>query len=384
MNRIVSELNRSENRGLLRSKGSAVESALWTSSDATSYHASRCPDVSPPDLASNPSLGYPSSGATGTYRTVYINNDGSISSSANGASRAYRLVAVTRRPESELQIFQSMSAPAGTVTVQVEGQSLSSSGAISARTTLQRVFQLVPKCCGTSFGGNHGNVDDRRPASDSSAYVCLPDNMLGMGLVGGTGSSTGAFTLKGSVSVSSSSGQAISTVYCLADTTGYCTISDNSKATDVDVLSPRPANFPPAKTYPGSSTTSPAPGVLQAPSSPKVTNSNAFVYCINSSCSQWAVNADASSVPANCTQTSTETHCYYAQLSYKNDDVYFLTNTRKLRLYFVSAGQILDGGSGNATLQHCTTISAASTPSCSGTRPTTADLAVFGCTSCGP
>jgi hypothetical protein len=383
MNRIISELNRSENRGLLRSKGSAVESALWTSSDATSYHASRCPDVSPPDLASNPSLGYPSSGSPSTYNTIYIRSDGSISSSSSsGATRAYRLVSVTRRPESELQIFQSMSAPAGTVTVQVEGQALSSGGAISARTTLQRVFQLVPKCCGTSFGGNHGNVDYRRPASDSTAYVCLPDNMLGMGLVGGTGSTTGAFTLKGSVTVNSSSGQAISTVYCLADSTGYCTISDNGKSTDIDVLSPRPANFPAAKTYPGGNTSSPAPGVLQAPSSPRVSDTNAFLYCINSSCSQWAVNADASSVPANCMQTSTETHCYYAQLSYKNDDVYFLTKSRKLRLYFVSAGLILDGGSGNATLNHCKTISAASTPTCSGTRPKTADLAVFGCNSC--
>jgi len=54
MNRIISELNRSENRGLLRSKGSAVESALWTSSDATTNHASRCPDVSPPRSGQQP------------------------------------------------------------------------------------------------------------------------------------------------------------------------------------------------------------------------------------------------------------------------------------------------------------------------------------------
>ncbi|MFM7268430.1 MAG: hypothetical protein ACKOZT_07570, partial [Cyanobium sp.] len=211
--------------------------------------------------------------------------------------------------------------PAGTVTVQVEGQSLSSSGAISARTTLQRVFQLVPKCCGTSFGGNYGNADYRRPASDSTAYVCLKDNMLGMGLVGGTGSSTGAFTLKGSVSVSTSSGQVISTVYCLADTSVACTVTDGSKATDIDLINPRPSNFPIARTYPGGSTSSPTPGVLQAPSSPKVTANSAFLYCINSSCSRWAVNADATTVPANCTQTSSETHCYYAQLDYKNDDV---------------------------------------------------------------
>lgn len=394
MNRIISELNRPRNRGLLRSKGTSVDSsALWTGSEAASLHTSRCPGTGAPDLASNPSIGYPASGSAAVYSTVYLHNDGSVSTSASSnasgsasaASRAYRLVSVTRRPESELTIFQAMSAPAGTVTLEVEGRALNASGATTAVTTLRKVFQLVPKCCGTSFGGVHGNVDYRRPASASSAYVCLRDNMLGLGLVGGTGSSTGTFTLSGSISVNTASTPPvpISTVYCLADTSGTCTITDNSKDTSVDLINPRPSNFPVARTYPGGSTTDPAPGVLQKPS-PATSSTSAFLYCIDNTnqCRQWAVNADAAAVPANCTQSSTETHCYYASLDYKGDDVYFLTNSRKLRLYFVSSGKIMDG-SGNSGIHHCKTLSSGNSPTCSGTRPSTADLAIFGCNSCG-
>ena len=380
MNRIISELNRTENRGLLRSKGSSLESTLWTSADATNYHSSRCPDTSPPDLATNPSIGYPTGSPT-TYNTVYVKADGSISSSASGATRAYRLVSVTRRPESELKIFQTMAEPAGTVTLEVEGRALSSSGATTAVTTLRRVFRLVPKCCGTSFGGTHGNVNYARPASDSTPYVCLQDNMLGLGLVGGTGSTTGTFTLKGSNSISTESGQVISTVYCLADTAGTCnTTVTGSQPIEIDVIDPRPSNFPIAKTYPGS-TSSPAASTMGQPSG---TNTAAFSYCIDSHCNLWVVNADASTVPANCTQTSTETHCYISKLDYSGADVYFLTNTRKLRLYFVNAGQIIDGGNGNNGIHHCKTISASSSsPACTGTLPSTSDLALFGCNTCG-
>jgi hypothetical protein len=380
MNRIIGELNRTENRGLLRSKGSATESDLWTSANATTFHASRCPDTVAPNLATNASIGYPSGSPT-AYNTIYVRSDGSISSSAAGATRAYRLVSVTRRPESELKIFQAMSAPAGTVTLEVEGRALSSGGTTSAVTTLRKVFQLVPKCCGTGFGGNHGNVDYRRPASDSTPYVCLKDNMLGLGLVGGTGSTTGTFTLKGSNSISTDTGQELSTVYCLADTSGSCNITDQDKETDIDLIAPRPSNFPIAPSYPGS-TSSPTPAVMEAPST---TSTTAFSYCLDSTskCKSWVVNADAATVPANCSQGASETHCYVSKLDYSGADLYFLTNTRKFRLYFVTAGAIIDGGNGNKGIHHCNTLSSGSNPTCSGTLPSTIDLAFYGCNSCG-
>jgi hypothetical protein len=386
MNRIISELNRKENRGLLRSKGSPVETALWTSADAGTVHNSRCPDTpNSPDLATNPSIGYPAgSSAPTTYNSVYVRNDGTISSSAAGATRAYRLVSVTRRPEAELTIFQAMAAPAGTVTLEVEGRALRSDGSTSAVTTLRRTFQLVPRCCGASFGGAHGNVNYARPASDSTAYVCLPDSMMGLGLLGGTGSTTGTFTIRGSDDFYTDSGQIISTVYCLADINGTCsTVVTGNVDVTIDIINPRPTNFPPAKIYPGANTTTPAPAVLSAPNT---TNTSAFTYCIDSvsHCRTWAINADASTVPSNCLQTSTETHCYFSKLNYSNSDLFFLTNTRKLRLYFVSSGVIVDGGNGNNGLHHCNTVGLVSgSYMCTGDAPSAADLAVFGCNSCG-
>ena len=370
---------------MLRSKGSTVESVLWISADAATVHRSRCPDVNSSDLATNPNFGYPAgSSAPSTYNPVYVRPDGTISSTAQGANRAYRLVSVTRRPEAELSIFQTMTAPAGTVILEVEGRALRPDGSISAVTTLRRTFQLVPRCCGVSFGGVHGNVSYARPANDSTPYVCLPESMMGLGLLGGTGSTTGTFTIKGSDDFYTDSGQIISTVYCLADSNGTCTtVVTGSVDITIDLINPRPTNFPPAKTYPGANTTTPAPPILSAPNT---TTTSAFTYCIDSvsKCRTWAINADATTVPANCLQTSTETHCYFSKLDYSNADLFFLTNARKLRLYFVQSGVIVDGGNGNNGLHHCNAVSLVNGDYvCSGAAPSTADLSVFGCNSCG-
>jgi hypothetical protein len=60
----------------------------------------------------------------------------------------------------------------------------------------------------------------------------------------------------------------------------------------IDLINPRPTNFPPAKTYPGANTTTPAPPILSAPNT---TTTSAFTYCIDSvsKCRTWAINADA-------------------------------------------------------------------------------------------
>ena len=399
MNRIISELNRPQNRGLLRSKGSTVETALWTSTDATSVHRSRCPGVASPDLVSNANLGYPSAGGT-PYNKVYINADGTVGASQNGANRAYRLVSVTRRPESELTIFQKMTAPAGTVVLEVEGSAVRPDGTTTAVTTLRRTFQLIPRCCGTSFGGAHGNVSYARPANDNTAYVCLPNSMMGLGIVAGTGSTTGTFNLTGSnaITLDQIGGTPVTPVYCLADSSGNCNRSSSvNQGIAIDLINPRPSNFPIAKTYPGDSTLA-AAGTLSKPKWNVSSNQN-FTYCISTEastdpidiannngkrCKSWAVNSDANSskVPNYCLQTATETSCNLASLDYTNTDVYFLTAVRKLRFYFSQAGTVSVGGSGNRGLHHCKTLDSTMTV-CATPLPSTADLAFFGCNSCG-
>jgi hypothetical protein len=81
-------------------------------------------------------------------------------------------------------------------------------------------------------------------------------------------------------------------------------------------------------------------------------------------------------------QTATETSCNVASVDYSNSDVYFLTGTRKLRFYFSQPGSLLEGGSGNRGIHHCKTLDATSS-GCATPLPSTADLAFFGCNSCG-
>ena len=367
MNRIIGELNRKENRGLLRSKGSTVESVLWTSADAATVHRSRCPDVNHSDLATNPNIGYPAgSSAPSTYNPVYVRPDGTISSTAQGANRAYRLVSVTRRPEAELSIFQTMTSPAGTVILEVEGRALRPDGSISAVTTLRRTFQLVPRCCGVSFGGAHGNVSYARPANDSTPYVCLPNSMMGLGVLAGTGSSTGTFNLTGSnaITLDQIGGTPVSPVYCLADSTGNCNRSSSiNQGISIDLINPRPANFPAAKTYPGDATLA-AAGSLSKPKWNVSSNQN-FTYCLGyesstdsfditnnngKRCKSWAVNADASAskIPDYCLQTATETSCNLASINYTNSDVFFLLQCASFA--FILANQVSLRTEGAATV----------------------------------
>jgi hypothetical protein len=224
--------------------------------------------------------------------------------------------------------------------------------------------------------------------------------MMGLGVLAGTGSSTGTFNLTGSnaITLDQIGGTPISPVYCLADSTGNCNRSSSiNQGISIDLINPRPANFPAAKTYPGDATLA-AAGSLSKPKWNVSSNQN-FTYCIDfesstdsiditnnngKRCKSWAVNADASAskIPDYCLQTTTETSCNLAFIDYTNSDVFFLTAVRKLRFYFGQPGQLTDGGSGNRGLHHCKTLNSTLT-ACATPLPSTADLAFFGCNSCG-
>lgn len=414
VNRIIAELNKTQNRGVLRSRGTGTETGLWSSGDLATLYRSNCPGSGTPDLASNANLGYPAGSSSPTaYNQVFIRPDGTISASSAGATRSYRLVSATRRPESELTIFQEMTPPAGEVTLVVEGRSLRPDGSLASVIQLSQTFQVVPKCCATSFGGVHGNVNYERIASMQYRTVCLnEDNMLGLGVLGGTGSTTGSLNLQGSNSVTNENGVPIADVYCLADANGSCNASASSNTgVTVRLINPRPSDFPAAKTYPGSSTSN--AGLLNKPA-PNKTQSNEFVYCLRDQtalvgdtdptitggkkCRSWAVNSDAATnkLPNYCTRTDTsangaELHCKLSNLDYKSTDVVFLTNTRRLRLYFTEPSSnandlVIEGGTGNNAIYHCKTVNQAGLPNsiaCATPPASIKDLALFGCNSCG-
>lgn len=112
--RIVGELNRPRNRGLL-AKDEATQDPdgyLWTSSDAAASRnpclPRQLPDVNPdddpnaPDLTTNPSIGFRTTAAGSsvplTYNTVLLNEAGELVSDPAAAVQSYRLVSVRRMP----------------------------------------------------------------------------------------------------------------------------------------------------------------------------------------------------------------------------------------------------------------------------------------------
>lgn len=428
--RIVTELNKPGNRGLLHAKGASTETTPWNVSDLTTSYRSKCPGSGSPTLASNVNIGAPSSGTT--YNRVYLYSDGSVSSSRirNGeaATRAYRLVSATRRPETELNIFQAITPPEGELGLEVEGMSLRADGTVISMIRLRRDLQVIPKCCGVSFGGNHGNVSYERKADGS--FACLNQStMLGLGFLGGTGDSTGTIELGGSSTViksgTSTTPVYINEIFCLADVNGVCNssnVSSSQQAISVTLINPRPDDFPVAKEFPADPamvaqlTRSQVPGVLSRPGPNAPTTQ--FIGCFKNEtadpndpdlatvengkkCKVWTVNADANNLPGYCARDAytEDVHCVVERITLKSSDMVVLTNhvgtaasgnpkgVSRLRLYFVkpstsSNDYLIDGFQGTNAIYHCRAVSFSNStdkPFCSLQPDSTKDFSIFGC-----
>ena len=98
MTRIVGELNRPQNRGLLAKKTSGADPASyrWTQADAdASVNPCLGGTSGRPDLASNASLGY---AANAPYNRVLLNANGQVVTNPSQATKAYQLLWVKRQP----------------------------------------------------------------------------------------------------------------------------------------------------------------------------------------------------------------------------------------------------------------------------------------------
>jgi hypothetical protein len=307
--RIVTELNKPQNRGLLRARGSSIETTPWQVADVGTFYRSKCPGDGGSDLATNVNIGAPSSGTT--YSRVFLFADGSVHSSRirNGeaATRAYRLISVSRRPEPQLTIFQPITPPNGELGLEVEGVALRPDGSVISQIRLRKDFQVVPKCCGVSFGGSHGNVSYATNAT-TSANACLNENtMLGLGFLGGTGDSTGTIELGGSSTVTQQSSSTvpvyIPTIFCLADANGGCNasnVSSSQQQISVSLIHPRPTDFPVAKEFPAALVNqlqmNNVPGILSRPNWNASTNQ--FIGCFRDALAD-ANDPDPSTVGSN-------------------------------------------------------------------------------------
>lgn len=392
--RILGELNKEQNRGLLAKAGSAADSAdfLWSADDASGSR-NFC-GTTGPDLSTNPNLGFSS---TAPYKRVLLNADGQVVSDVNQASKAYRLLWVRRQPLEDadgnplLKIFQPDGR--GTVVLAVEGSALRNGATISS-VRLEKELQLVPKCCQVPFGGAHGNVFYGYDANFNS--VCFPFGIGGWGILGGAAqTNTGYIEINGvtTIQTDDSTPKIINPIYCIADTPEGCEFKPTSTDYTVQLA---PPVLPAVPTNPVIAAGT--RGLIERSggslSSDIKASTNAFAQCqsltgaivpnckaadtqmvvLDAGVNMADTNPDR---PNYCALSDSnddgteELHCNLSKLDYSAFNVRVLTSSRPLRLYFPVSGTVMAGG-GSSVLEHV-----------KATNGNTTDLTLYGCGSCG-
>ena len=380
--RIIGELNRPRNRGLLVKAGSAEDpdGYLWTSTDAEAdpnHFRNPClpaADSSNPDLATNPNIGANSTGTP--YNTVYLNDAGAVTDKST-ATRAYRLLWVKRQQlltsddKPTLRIFQADGR--GTVRLAVEGLRLRAGQTVSS-VVLEEELQLVPKCCDVSFGGAHGNVV--YTADNDGASVCIPD---GWGFVAGAAlNDSGAITVNGNIDIVNTAGDAVDPLYCIASDPANCEFRAQASGYGLQTVQPVLAFEYIPKMDEALKTR--APGTIS-----RLSDVSGLLFCTSTTglpanpklkdcpSNDVTLDATAATLPDFCTvHEEKELHCRLAELDYSGLDISVInTAGRPIRLFFTQDGAVLRS-TGNGTLTHQP-----------GDNRTATDFALLGCTECG-
>lgn len=399
--RILGELNRPRNRGLLAKAGSAADSSgyRWSAADANAS-ASFCPSSSSDLTSANSSAGLNLGYSNGSYGWVYLGADGQRLSSANGlapaaAVKAYRLLWVDRQPlrdaatgKPTLRIFQS--GGRGRVRLAVEGMALRR-GQVIGTARLEEELQLVPKCCGVPFGGEHGNVDYGPDADGRS--VCIPQSW---GFVAGAAQNdSGSLTIHGATTIvnDASPATSINPLLCIASSTAQCSFDPTSSGFTLETVPPL---LPPVAEHPVAGTPLGTIDPDTAPTTPATASAgSSFLRCTQATtttvdslkdCPGKEVTIDASatalpSSPAFCLagdhepkgapDGTAELHCNLAVLDYGQLTVTVEgTAAQPLRFYFPNAGDVVRA-TGSASLSHAV-----------GSGGDATDFSLFGCPSC--
>ena len=400
MNRIISELNKERNRWLMVQRTGDPDSGIWQNrQDSQRVVEWRTNPCRPTGSNSRPDYTKldPNGAASTSYGTWYVDANGTVSSSSSGAVRAYKLVAVTRQPFETtyngatiqaLNINRDRTATpsgVGSITLVVQGQAIRN-GRTVATVSLEKQLELAPKCCKVSFGGQHGGLNYGMDSSTNTS-LCVQNDQLGLGLIGGAGdNNTGSITLRGrATDIVSSTGADIDPIYCLASTTSGCATNISGSTINVALID---MDIPKAKEYPGTMPSTLTDLNLDTTGSGRITATTTtdFIYTKSLSTTPRrdiiVINAGATTnIPSYCTTAiSNELHCALNSISYKNSDVYILTGSKKLRLYFPTGGATVIDNAGNGALYHCSDTAVSSSGTCtraSGAKVT--DLSLFGC-----
>jgi hypothetical protein len=412
MTQIVSELNKETNRYLMV-KRPGDNNGIWTTSSNPFVEATRtnpCTGATPPSYAKLDSRTVPATATATTsatsYGIWYIQATGEITSTKGNAVRGFRLTSVTRQEinssGSPLNIYQNRPTGTGQLTLQVQGLVFRGSTEV-ASAELEKVFELVPKCCKVSFGAAHGGLDYGINNLTKESICLNSAASLGLGLVAGAGIEGGSMSLIGNTSVKDTNQANISPVICIVTPTDSCSTFTNGNVTtqiaNVDITLPSVKTYQQA--YATATTKTPGPGAAEftgilekctasrdndqgnkinintckSNPIPKETNTSErltnFTYCADglqavNDCNYTVINGDVSieKLPNYCAiSAKNELHCNIKQFKY--DRMIFATGTRPIILYFpysdtgnTQNDQVITDEGGNSWFKNCPVSSA--------------------------
>ena len=401
---LISQINKEENRHLLvlpqsaEKTNSDAATSLWTDIQAATNHLNPCTKTYINGVKSyqaSPSLSDLNLGSSKTNNGYFfIGNDGAISKTRNGSTRAFRIINRENSKDFKIPVKSpsSLSLLDDTKNVGVFRLSVEAvvyrngqSDEIASSTILQEDFGVVPKCCKISFGSHLNSASNSLKGHGNSSYGVnryeLPSNrcMLpgldpdGFGIIVSKSILADGATLK------NSQGVAVNPVYCFSSETNKCNSTDNTSANQMERLD---SKLPEPPSYPGNwGAQNPAPVLRPCTSLSECPSNQLLQY--NSSNQRTIFNAAAitseTQLPSNCKLHRNDIHCIYSRidLSGSPNDIVFVSgnNTKRIRLYFPTSGNAITQTLTGGTLRHCKVAS------CSGPGAfvdNTTDVSFFG------
>jgi hypothetical protein len=397
---LISQINKEENRGLLELPKSLKisnpnsDTTLWTDSQTTTNHINRCTAtysnglLFKPPVLSDLNLG----GQKLNDGFFYTSDDGAISKQRSGSTRAFRII--NRQNSKDFKIPLQDSAPLldeaqtdRTFRLSVEAVVYrnSQSNEIVSSTILQEDFIVVPKGCKIPFG-SHQDAASNLPKGNGNSNCALSRYALASNpciLPGldpeGYGIIVAGSILADGTTIKNSRGLPVNPVYCFSANPNQCVAADNTSGNKMERLD---IKLPELPKYPGSwGAQNPAPALKACTSLSGCPPNKLLQYdsTNNKTIFNAAAVTSAAQLPSNCTLYRNDIHCIYSDidLSGSPGDLVFVSgnNTRGIRLYFPTAGNVIKQTLTNGTLRHCKVAS------CSGPGAfvdNTTDVSLFG------
>ncbi|MCP9856808.1 hypothetical protein [Synechococcus sp. Cruz-7E5] len=384
INRIVAELNRERNRGLLATNPAA--GGFWTQAEADASKnacAVRANVSSRPtsiDLNLIRSGGVP--GTTTANPIIYVADDGTLTADTDNAidatrpaNQRYAYQLVTSQADNTIRV-NPIAGPdpnpasatfgqlnqVGAINLQVRGYSYNN-GRLSGSVVVDQQLEVLPKCCGRSLA-QFGN--DLRS--------CTVGTGPGFGFLIGVGENTvGDADLNGSKSELDNGTTPINPVVCLGTAGTTCPADVSVGSTTVPVVSVlRPASFPDVEIWPAALGAAPTPGTLttcKKDSTGCSATAGAFRTETGSGSNTLTTinvnTATSANLPTYCKSSANDPsagintiHCNLTELAIDGDIAVNTSASSRLKLYFSTEGNKVTS-SGSSQLRHVNQTSGA-------------------------